>query len=89
MLFLYSFGDFPVYALKVRLKYDEELKPSFSAVSSMDKSDISNIFFAFLIQIRFLYSIGVMPVSFLNAVKKRDGERFEIAESSLIVMFLV
>ncbi len=89
MLFLYSFGDFPVYALKVRLKYDEELKPSFSAVSSMDKSDISNILFAFLIQIRFLYSIGVMPVSFLNAVKKRDGERFEIAESSLIVMFLV
>lgn len=89
MLFLYSFGDFPVYALKVRLKYDEELKPSFSAVSSMDKSDISNILFAFLIQIRFLYSIGVMPVSFLNAVKKRYGERFEIAESSLIVMFLV
>lgn len=89
MLFLYSFGDFPVYALKVRLKYDEELKPSFSAVSSIDKSDISNILFAFLIQIRFLYSIGVMPVSFLNAVKKRDGERFEIAESSLIVMFLV
>ena len=89
MPFLYSLGDLPVYALKVRLKYDEELKPSFSAISSMDKSDISNIFSAFLIQIRFLYSIGVMPVSFLNTVKNLDGERLAIVASSWIVKLSV